>query len=818
MNSRRIRLIFPLAVAACIAVQGLAYSSHNFAYQLPPSEKRDSIAPQGSILTPQDSVRKLVDSILTVNRDSIDAPFIMLETNDTLRRTVDSALRVIFVKDSTEKAKIAFQHWFDSLPKKEQKRWIQENVIIPQQIHKADSILARKDSIKAVKDSITQNTPRILQTPYLPDSLYYKRILTMTRDMEVGNIRQEKFDTSYNYHYYDYPFFHQDINATWLGTSGSPVQTYNVYKREKEENATFFTAYRSWGESPDKTIMYNTKTPYTELAYYGTPFSGDKKEELNVHILTTQNITPKFNLTLGAEKFSGNGQMQNSTTTTRNLKVTMNYLGDVYAVHGGWLATFLTRTESGGFRDNSMIRDTTVDSREIEVNLASASNVIRKNTVFVNQSWRINFGNDSLTTAFIGHTMDFSDYKKIYADKITDAYGKKFYNDVFLLDPTTSADTMKVDKLDNKVFIRLQPWKDGSILSKIDAGVGDKLLFYRDYYSTEEFKGSKTLTQNNIYAYAGLKGMFKQYFNWNARGRIFFAGPQAGDFDVDAAMTVNFYPFRKARKSPLSIGVNFHTDLNEPDHYEQRIVANHFSWDNNFAKQSTTRVGGNIDIPYWKLHLDVGYSLLANALYYDRYAVIRQCPHPVNVISADLRKEFVLWWFHFDNHILFQYSSDHEVYPVPAVSLNLRYYFEFNVVKQVMKMQIGASCLYDTKWRMPDYNPELGVFFNQMDQWYGCSPYIDVFLNIQWKRACIFLKVENVNQGWPKPIDYFTANNYIHSQRGFKFGIFWPFYIQPSHGHKHDHDHGGGTTGGKSGSAVGGSIPGQGMSSGATRR
>lgn len=806
MNSGRIRLFLPLALAGLIAARGFAYSSRNFIYRLPDIERQDSAAARfDSIVTedsiipavsmaPEDTLQRYVDSILTVNSDSIDASFTMLEVDDSLGHIVDSALRAIFVRDSTEAARIEFQKWFDSLPKKEQKRWMQENVILPRKIHEADSILARKDSIKAVKDSITQATPRVLSTAYLPDSLYYKRILTMTRDMEVGNIRQEKFDTSFNYHFYDYPFFRKDINATWLGISGSPVQTYNIYNREKEENATFFTPYRSWSESPENTLMYNTKTPYTELAYWGTPFSGDKKEELNVRVLATQNITPRLNLTLGAEKFSGNGHMQNSTTSTRNLKATMSYLGDIYAVHGGWLASIINRTESGGFRDNGMIRDTTVDSREIEVNLASASNTLRKNTVFLNQSWRISFGNDSLTTAFIGHTLDFSVYKKIYADKITDIYGKTFYNDVFLIDPTSSADTMKVMKLDNRVFMRLQPWKDGSLLSKIDVGIGDKVLFYTDYVSSDTFKGLQTVTLNNIYAYAGLKGMFKEYFNWNARGRIYFAGHQAGDFDVDAAMTVNFYPFRKARKSPLSISVNFHTDLTEPDHYEKRILANHFAWENDFSKQSTTRVGGRLDIPHWKLSAEVGYSLLANSLYYDKYGIIRQSPHPVNVISADIRKEFVLWWFHFDNHVLVQYSSNQEVYPTPLVSLNLRYFFEFPVVKNVMKMQIGASCLFDTKWMMPDYNPELGVFFNQTDQWYGCSPYIDVFLNIQWKRACIFVKLENANQGWPKPIDYFTANNYIHAQRGVKFGIFWPFYILPGHAHKHDHDHAGGNS------------------------
>ena len=64
---------------------------------------------------------------------------------------------------------------------------------------------------------------------------------------------------------------------------------------------------------------------------------------------------------------------------------------------------------------------------------------------------------------------------------------------------------------------------------------------------------------------------------------------------------------------------------------------------------------------------------------------------------------------------------------------------------------------------------------------YGNCPYIDAFVNVQWKRVSLFVKVVNVNMGWPlkKNIDYFTADGYINTQRAFKFGISWPFWIFP---------------------------------------
>ena len=807
MKRKRLWIIFALLVV--IALQGIAIpmSRDRFYVQNEYPDEDDDLDDEDDLLDAipdsilatwsSDSLFKYSDSLLILAaadsdavQDSIDNIIAMMEVPDSIQAPIDSFCRKAYLQDSIEKAKIAFQHWFDSLPKKEQRIWIRENVTLPAQMRKADSILAVKDSIQAYKDSVISATPRILETPFIPDSLYYKRILLMKWDKRFGDIKFEKLDTTYNRSFYDYPFFREDVNATWLGVASSPVQPYNYTKRTEEEDAIFFTPYRSWTYTPSTLPVYNTKTPYTELGYFGTPISGDKKEEINLRLLTTQNITPRSNITFELNKFGGQGLMMNGNTQGYHLALSGNYTGKRYAMHAGWIHSKTTRTENGGIIDNSMIRDTVVDSREIPVFLKQAENVVDKNTLFINQSLRIPFGSDSLTTAYVGHTTEWTVYKKFYSDQINDPYGRKLYHNQFYLIPNQSADTMRVMKLDNKLYLRLQPWKDDSAISKIDVGIGDKLLTYTDYISDSTFTGSRKTNLNNIYAYAGAKGMVKRYFNWDANAQFYFAGYKAGDFNVDANMNFNFYPFRRARQSPVSIGAHFRTDLEAPDHYQQHILLNHYKWDNSFGKQTRTKISGTIDIPYWKMDAEVAYSLLGNTIYYDSLGIVRQHADAMSVLSASLRKEFVAWKFHFDNRLLFQLSSNQDVVPVPMLAMNLRWYFQFNVVRNVMQMQIGANALFNTKWRMPGYNPNLGVFYNQNEDEYGLCPYIDAFVNIQWKRCCIFLKFENVNQGWPMhTYDYFTAHHYIHTQRGFKFGINWPFYVQPAHSHNHGHDH-----------------------------
>ena len=172
-----------------------------------------------------------------------------------------------------------------------------------------------------------------------------------------------------------------------------------------------------------------------------------------------------------------------------------------------------------------------------------------------------------------------------------------------------------------------------------------------------------------------------------------------------------------------------------------------------------------------------GYALVNNNIYYDTLGIIRQTPELVNVMSAYLQKDFKLWKFHFDNQILFQMSSNQESIPLPMLALHLRYYFQFDLVKNVMKVQVGADGTFTTSYYAPAYNPATGQFHNQVSEKIGNTPYIDVFANFQWKTASIFLKFTNANQGWPTA-DYFSAYHYIKPKRAFKVGIFWPFFVK----------------------------------------
>ena len=482
---------------------------------------RDSVtvSPRDTITVP-DSLKE-TDPLKFIYFIALRDSLTRVQTRDSLLAAKDTAELILFdslyTKDSAEVAAAKFNAWYNSLTRKERRKYDYEQQL-PAKMAAAMAKLERADSIKAAKDSAIAAKPRILETYAVPDSMQYKRMITWTHARNFNDVRLFDYDTTYNYHFNDLPIYREDVNATHLGVPGSAAQLYDFFKREEAENAIFYTPYQIYNYTPDNLPMYNTKTPYTELAYWGTLFGKDEKEESNIKILTTQNILPEWNVTLEYHRFGSKGMLQNEDTDNRTFVASTNYMGKRYLMHAGYIYNKVTRTENGGIVDNFWIRDTTVDGKEIAVALSDAQNKIKKNTVFLDQSYRIPFDfiydigtgkrkarkaeearrdsimasgdstaiaslleeerakqaaestKDSLdrdiTSAFIGHSSEYTVYTKNYTDNLSDdEAGREFYNNAFFINPTSSTDSMRVMMLETMLFLRLQPWKADGIVS-----------------------------------------------------------------------------------------------------------------------------------------------------------------------------------------------------------------------------------------------------------------------------------------------------------------------------------------------------------------
>ena len=649
-----------------------------------------------------------------------------------------------------------------------------------------------RDSVWNYKDSVLRNTPRLLHTYVFDDTTKFKRMFLWNADTWFNKPVSIRPDTTFHDWFTEQPHQRYDAGANYLGVSGSAMQYNNWFLRPELKVFPFFDYYLPYSYTPETMPFYNTKTPYTELAYWGTLFANKQLEESNIKFLTTQNLTPSFNVNFVYLRFGGMGMLENEKTDNRTVGITGNYLGKRYVAQGGYIFNRIKREENGGISDPSMVLDTLVDAKVIPITLNNAHNTLKRNTVFLTHSYGIPFKflqkADSLgmkeekemgegTMAYIGHSFDASVYSKKYTDEIPlgDSLGRALYNNQFYINPTTSADSMRVFKLENRFFINLQPWAKEAIISNISAGIGHQYLSLYGFRQDFFLQGNSTEKQNNMYMYFGAGGKVKRYFNWNGKATYNFAGYYQNDFAVDGQMTFSSYP----KKMPQGIHLTGKVDLalERPNYFYNNAYTNHYVWKNDFEQTTRTEIQGKLSIPDWKLEASVGYAMLKNNTYFDSLSIVRQNPEAMSILSAYVKKDIQLWKFHFENKVLFQVSSDEEVVPLPDISLDLKYYFQFWLVQNVLNVQIGANALYTSEYYAQGYSPALGVFYNQRREKIGNTPYIDAFVNMQWKRASIFVKYINAAQGWPDS-DYFSSYRYIRSQKALKLGIHWPFYAK----------------------------------------
>ena len=674
-------------------------------------------------------------------------------------------------------------------------------VLSPKELRKQ-----QRDSIRTRRDSVLKNTPRILLTYVFTDTIKNQRMFLWNADTYFNKPVNIDPDTTYNDWFVETPDRKNDVGANYLGVAGSAMVYNNWFKRPQLNIFPFFEPYLPYSYTTETLPFYNTKTPYTELAYWGTLFANKKMEETNIRFLHTQNFTPSFNFNILYERLGGGGMLVGEKTDNRTLAFTGNYLGKRYVAQGGYIYNRIKREENGGIADPSMVLDTLIESKIIPVTLQKADNALKRNTLFLTHSYGIpfkflnknngaadsskslndgetdlvkpdslNFGDG--TMAYLGHTFDASSYTKKYTDQISlkDNLGREFYHNKFYINPTESADSMRVFKLENRFFINLQPWAKEAIVSKVSAGLGHQYVslygFNREFF----LSGNSNHSQNNMYMYFGAGGELKKYFSWNGTAIYNFAGYYQNDFSIDGSMTFSTYP--KKMKEGIHLTGKIHIGQERPNYFFNNLYTNHYAWENDFAKTTQTRIEAKLEIKDWKLEAYAGYAMLLNNTYFDSLSVVRQNTDAMSIFTAYLRKDITLWKLHLDNKILFQASSNEDVVPLPTLALDLKYYFQFELVKNVLTAQLGANAIYTSKYYAQGYSPALGVFYNQKVEKIGNNPYIDLFANLQWKRASIFVKYVNMAQGWPTN-DYFSSFRYIRSQKVLKLGIHWPFYVK----------------------------------------
>ncbi|MGL4364110.1 MAG: putative porin [Bacteroidales bacterium] len=627
------------------------------------------------------------------------------------------------------------------------------------------------DSLNLPKDSLVRKKERRLDLPKnieieTIDTTLRSRVFQYTISRTTNDLRAMPMDTSLHYYRTDYPFLRNDVDAIFLGNLGSPVVSYNYFKRTHQSEFIFQQPYEVYFFSPENTPFFNSSTPYTILYY---DWAGSRvQEESQLRVLHTQNIRHDLSYSILYNNLAAKGIYPRQRASNKAFNGNLSYLGKYYKANAGYIFNSIEAQESGGISDDGLILDTVVGPQDHIMRLENAKNHLRNHSYHLAHSLDLRllyFGNDSVINNIlmgrIGHTFEYSTYNKVYTDDIdTIYYPSPFFN------TEHTKDSLSLRSIDNKFFLQLRPLR-AYIFESLTFGVG-----YKNINSYMADSLSITNKLQTLYAYAEMSAWYKKYFKWNAFAESKLAGYQGGDYKFGGDLTLSFFPVEEGIH--LNLAGNFRGT--SPDVFLQNYTSNYYQWNNDFNRETELQLHAKVAIPKWAIELGVSNSLLNNYIYFGHQSTPQQHNGALSVLTGTLSHRFKWAGLHLHHRLLFQTSTNQKILPVPAFSFSNSYFYELVLIKNVLLVQLGIDWRYATRFNGYAYNPSIGMFHNA-DGKLGGYLWADAFLSFRWKRATPFIKYEHLTQGLIEGHNnYFAAVHYPRNDRVFKFGLSWKFF------------------------------------------
>ncbi len=647
-------------------------------------------------------------------------------------------------------------------------------------------------------DSTAQDTTKKERKPlesYLfNDSIRAQNNFAWTIDMSMNRIEMTKIDTVLQDFQVDYPFLREGVGDAYLGNLGAPSVPLGYYARPHFRDFQMAQPLYSYLYTTENAPYYNVKRPFTMLGY----LTAGQRQYAEEHIIVkhAQNITPSTGFNVTYHTVGTRGIYVNQATRDTDFSLGISHTGKRYTGYAGYIFNNIKMKENGGVIDDWYVTGVKKERPfEIPFMLSDASNILKNNTFYTFHSYGIplrrmtedDFSMAGIPSIYVGYSLQYDTWSRLYRDSASgmqaaDPDGGSedaplpttpFYENWYINKDYTRDSTYE-SRLSNRLFVQLQPWGRDAIVGTVDAGVGFDIHRYYQFRPDDYLTGNmRAQSRNSFYVYGAVDGKFRKYFDWRGKLRYVPFGYRQNDLEAEASARLTLY----LREHPVSLSGKFSYSLREPSYWSQTYYSNHYIWNNSFRKENETRFDVMLTAPSVNAEAAFYQSILANPVYYGPDKTPQQyTAEAVSVTGVYARKDFTIGGVHLNHRVLLQWSTNQEVVPVPLVSAYLSYFFEFDVVRDVLRVRVGLDGRYNTKYYAFGYDPATGQFYNQRDKEIGGYPMVDLFVSAKWKRMRILLKVGHLSEDLFGTRDYFQILHYPLNKRVFKIGITWGFY------------------------------------------
>lgn len=551
--------------------------------------------------------------------------------------------------------------------------------------------------------------------------------------------------------------------------------------------------YRNYFFTPQNFKYFNSRAPFTELFYV----VGSKREQL-FKMAFSYNVKKKWNFTANLNRTRSEGFYLRQNTNNNFIAISSNYKSENnrYYLLANIIYNSAKNSENGGILNDSI--DFNGESRNkklIAVNLSNAKRATINRTVYFKQY--LNLGKKSQDTARFNSIIPKSriTLTSLYEDNILKYEDETplagYYSDIYY-DSTRTFDTTYQQKIENELtWKRVDNKKHSGLIDMLGLGFSIKhqlvkveqleLFGISDIIVNQSLMASNqskidTSFSNIITGAEFFNTYSKNKLWWNVSSRYGIKGFNKGDYYGGVSIKKIF------QDSSNVLMFKADQKLQTADYIYLHYLSNHFKWDNDFGKMKLSQVMLHFSMKN-DLAFSITYSNYNNVFYFNDSAIAEQDTNSISILSFFVKKDFVFYNWHLNNKITYQNVPNSSVIRLPEFILEHSLYYENDVFKAAMKLQIGASVFYNTAYYANAYIPATGQFFLQDKKKYGNYPFIDFFIAARIRTVRIFFKIDHLNSGLMEgekyklvQNSYMLTPNYPINDRAFKFGVSWMFY------------------------------------------
>jgi hypothetical protein len=613
----------------------------------------------------------------------------------------------------------------------------------------------RTNKIKGIVD----DTTRAIYGPKTTLQLFEKDVLE-------GRYREQRIDTTIQnmqnqrYWFQDTAFYQHLGN---VGTASQPL----LYQVPNRIGIRFGkNAFDRYAYDADNVNYFDTRSPYSHLYY----IQGQRGEQVFEGIYA-RNITKHWNFGVSYQIITANKQV--GSTSLRNdglidnqaVKAFTHYKSEngVYHLFANYTHLNHEQIESGGakpdfddtpdslFRyENELVYLDQAGTNELrhQYHLLQILKIAGENLKAYHRfDWRsqnTTYRDDALPRNEDGsldfyrqsvysnqRTLDRSNYREFeneagltgntsisyYSAYIKHRNGKIDYSAIRTIKPDTTAigEVIRSDRMENQLFVG-----------------GRVRLNYQDRYLLSG-EGEYQLADNyRLHAAARFRGLeFSQ---------------------------------TRVRQSPTLI--------------EQRMISNHFNWNNDFKTTITDRSQATLSQQFGDrmyIRLRGAFTNINRLVVYGPDAEPFQLSGSQRLLEGQVAHHVRFGGVHFETFLNYTNTDEAEYIRIPEWLLNSKLYYQGYIFKEALFGQFGVEMYLPSGYRADAYMPVTQQFHLQNSFSTKTYPVLDVFVNADIKTMNVFVKMAHVNYDLWEP-GYYETPGYPGLRRSFTFGLKWMFF------------------------------------------